>query len=86
MILKIIRFSNNRLYFQVQSCISNNRLYFQVQKLQEAAEIVKSRCEKLLHKNNQITKTKHKNIEKVCLEFQIKYKIYKNFIYISFTL
>uniref|UniRef100_A0A096MVR5 Outer dense fiber of sperm tails 2 like n=1 Tax=Papio anubis TaxID=9555 RepID=A0A096MVR5_PAPAN len=37
----------------------------QVQKLQEAAEIVKSRCENLLHKNNQITKTKNKNIEKV---------------------
>ncbi|XP_023064124.2 protein BCAP isoform X3 [Piliocolobus tephrosceles] len=37
----------------------------QVQKLQEAAEIVKSRCENLLHKNNQMTKTKNKNIEKV---------------------
>ncbi|NP_001382459.1 protein BCAP isoform l [Homo sapiens] len=37
----------------------------QVQKLQEAAEIVKSRCENLLHKNNQITKTKNKNVEKV---------------------
>ncbi|XP_011811483.1 PREDICTED: outer dense fiber protein 2-like isoform X3 [Colobus angolensis palliatus] len=37
----------------------------QVQKLQEAAEIVKSRCENLLHKNNQITETKNKNIEKV---------------------
>uniref|UniRef100_A0A2K6P9X6 Outer dense fiber of sperm tails 2 like n=1 Tax=Rhinopithecus roxellana TaxID=61622 RepID=A0A2K6P9X6_RHIRO len=37
----------------------------QVQKLQEAAEIVKSRCENLLHKNNQITKTKNKNIEKM---------------------
>uniref|UniRef100_A0A2I3GQC4 Outer dense fiber of sperm tails 2 like n=1 Tax=Nomascus leucogenys TaxID=61853 RepID=A0A2I3GQC4_NOMLE len=37
----------------------------QVQKLQEAAEIVKSRCENLLHKNNQITKTKNKNVAKV---------------------
>uniref|UniRef100_A0A8C9I9A3 Outer dense fiber of sperm tails 2 like n=1 Tax=Piliocolobus tephrosceles TaxID=591936 RepID=A0A8C9I9A3_9PRIM len=37
----------------------------QVQKLQEAAEIVKSRCENLLHKNNQMTKTKNKNIEKM---------------------
>ncbi|EAW73190.1 outer dense fiber of sperm tails 2 like [Homo sapiens] len=37
----------------------------QVQKLQEAAEIVKSRCENLLHKNNQITKTKNKNVEKM---------------------
>ncbi|XP_054387887.1 protein BCAP isoform X14 [Pongo abelii] len=37
----------------------------QVQKLQEAAEIVKGRCENLLHKNNQITKTKNKNVEKV---------------------
>ncbi|XP_011811482.1 PREDICTED: outer dense fiber protein 2-like isoform X2 [Colobus angolensis palliatus] len=37
----------------------------QVQKLQEAAEIVKSRCENLLHKNNQITETKNKNIEKM---------------------
>ncbi|XP_030680982.1 protein BCAP isoform X7 [Nomascus leucogenys] len=37
----------------------------QVQKLQEAAEIVKSRCENLLHKNNQITKTKNKNVAKM---------------------
>ncbi|XP_063567435.1 protein BCAP isoform X5 [Pongo abelii] len=37
----------------------------QVQKLQEAAEIVKGRCENLLHKNNQITKTKNKNVEKM---------------------
>ncbi|XP_063480370.1 protein BCAP isoform X13 [Symphalangus syndactylus] len=37
----------------------------QVQKLQEAAEIIKSRCENLLHKNNQITKTKNKNVAKV---------------------
>uniref|UniRef100_A0A2K6MCH5 Outer dense fiber of sperm tails 2 like n=1 Tax=Rhinopithecus bieti TaxID=61621 RepID=A0A2K6MCH5_RHIBE len=55
----------NELYFQVQSCISNNRLYFQVQKLQEAAEIVKADV---------------KICYKVCLEFQIKYKLYKNFI------
>ncbi|XP_054333922.1 protein BCAP isoform X12 [Pongo pygmaeus] len=37
----------------------------QIQKLQAAAEIVKGRCENLLHKNNQITKTKNKNVEKV---------------------
>ncbi|XP_063480349.1 protein BCAP isoform X4 [Symphalangus syndactylus] len=37
----------------------------QVQKLQEAAEIIKSRCENLLHKNNQITKTKNKNVAKM---------------------
>ncbi|KAM9685247.1 protein BCAP isoform 10-T12 [Trichechus inunguis] len=36
----------------------------QVQKLQEAAEIVKSRCENLLHENNQITKNKNKKLEK----------------------
>ncbi|XP_010589441.2 protein BCAP isoform X1 [Loxodonta africana] len=37
----------------------------QVQKLQEEAEIVKSRCENLLHENNQITKNKNKKLEKV---------------------
>ncbi|XP_074237241.1 protein BCAP isoform X3 [Saimiri boliviensis] len=37
----------------------------QVQKLQETAEIVKNRCENLLRKNNQITKTKNKNVEKM---------------------
>uniref|UniRef100_U3BL91 Outer dense fiber protein 2-like isoform d n=1 Tax=Callithrix jacchus TaxID=9483 RepID=U3BL91_CALJA len=37
----------------------------QVQKLQETAEIVKSRCENLLRKSNQITKTKNKYVEKV---------------------
>ncbi|XP_042637630.1 protein BCAP [Orycteropus afer afer] len=37
----------------------------QVQKLQEAAEIVKSRCENLLHENNQITKHKNKKLEKM---------------------
>ncbi|XP_049735633.1 protein BCAP isoform X3 [Elephas maximus indicus] len=37
----------------------------QVQKLQEAAEIVKSRCENLLHENNQITKNKNKKLEKM---------------------
>ncbi|XP_012320209.2 protein BCAP isoform X4 [Aotus nancymaae] len=37
----------------------------QVQKLQETAEIVKNRCENLLRKNNQIIKTKNKNVEKV---------------------
>nr|XP_012376061.1 protein BCAP isoform X5 [Dasypus novemcinctus] len=37
----------------------------QVQKLQEAAEMVKSRCEKLLHENNLITKNKNKKLEKV---------------------
>ncbi|XP_054333862.1 protein BCAP isoform X7 [Pongo pygmaeus] len=37
----------------------------QIQKLQAAAEIVKGRCENLLHKNNQITKTKNKNVEKM---------------------
>nr|XP_012320206.1 outer dense fiber protein 2-like isoform X2 [Aotus nancymaae] len=37
----------------------------QVQKLQETAEIVKNRCENLLRKNNQIIKTKNKNVEKM---------------------
>ncbi|XP_076976522.1 protein BCAP isoform X3 [Tamandua tetradactyla] len=37
----------------------------QVQKLQEAAEMVKSRCEKLLHENNLIAKNKNKKLEKV---------------------
>ncbi|XP_037682665.1 protein BCAP isoform X6 [Choloepus didactylus] len=37
----------------------------QVQKLQEAAEIVKSKCEKLLHENKLITKNKNKKLEKV---------------------
>ncbi|XP_075414079.1 protein BCAP isoform X3 [Tenrec ecaudatus] len=37
----------------------------QVQKLQEAAEIVKSRHENLLHENKQITKNKDKKLEKV---------------------
>ncbi|XP_008999873.4 protein BCAP isoform X3 [Callithrix jacchus] len=37
----------------------------QVQKLQDTAEIVKSRCENLLRKSNQITKTKNKYVEKV---------------------
>ncbi|XP_022352311.1 outer dense fiber protein 2-like isoform X2 [Enhydra lutris kenyoni] len=37
----------------------------QIQKLQEAAEIVKTRCENLLHENNLITKNKNKKLEKV---------------------
>ncbi|XP_066124851.1 protein BCAP isoform X7 [Saccopteryx bilineata] len=36
----------------------------QIQKLQEAAKMVKSRCEKLLTENNLITKNKNKKIEK----------------------
>ncbi|XP_032722931.1 protein BCAP isoform X3 [Lontra canadensis] len=37
----------------------------QIQKLQEAAEIVKTRCENLLHENNLITKNKNKKLEKI---------------------
>uniref|UniRef100_A0A8C6W9Z0 Outer dense fiber of sperm tails 2-like n=1 Tax=Nannospalax galili TaxID=1026970 RepID=A0A8C6W9Z0_NANGA len=37
----------------------------QVQKLQEAAEMVKSRCENLLHENNLIIKNKSKKLEKI---------------------
>ncbi|XP_078307855.1 protein BCAP isoform X7 [Panthera onca] len=37
----------------------------QIQKLQEAAEMVKSKCENLLHENNLITKNKNKKLEKV---------------------
>ncbi|XP_075855826.1 protein BCAP isoform X1 [Microcebus murinus] len=37
----------------------------QVQKLQEAAEMVKSRCENLLHENNLITKNKNKKLGKI---------------------
>ncbi|XP_040326788.1 protein BCAP isoform X4 [Herpailurus yagouaroundi] len=37
----------------------------QIQKLQEAAEMVKSRCENLLHENNLITKNKNKKLEKM---------------------
>ncbi|XP_047415693.1 protein BCAP isoform X2 [Sciurus carolinensis] len=37
----------------------------QVQKLQEAAEMVKSRCEKLLHENNLITKNKNKKLDEM---------------------
>ncbi|XP_062047643.1 protein BCAP isoform X4 [Lepus europaeus] len=37
----------------------------QVQKLQEAAEVVKKRCENLLHENKLITKSKDKKLEKV---------------------
>ncbi|XP_066124845.1 protein BCAP isoform X2 [Saccopteryx bilineata] len=37
----------------------------QIQKLQEAAKMVKSRCEKLLTENNLITKNKNKKIEKM---------------------
>ncbi|XP_024421120.2 protein BCAP isoform X3 [Desmodus rotundus] len=36
----------------------------QIQKLQEAAEMVKSRCENLLSENNLITKNKNKKLEK----------------------
>ncbi|KAM6220127.1 protein BCAP isoform 1-T1 [Rhynchocyon petersi] len=37
----------------------------QVQKLREAGEIVKSKCENLLHENSQITKSKSKKLEKI---------------------
>ncbi|XP_042135991.1 protein BCAP isoform X3 [Peromyscus maniculatus bairdii] len=37
----------------------------QVQKLQEAAEMVKSRCKNLLHENNLIIKNKNKKLEKI---------------------
>nr|XP_036868422.1 protein BCAP isoform X1 [Manis javanica]XP_036868423.1 protein BCAP isoform X1 [Manis javanica]XP_036868425.1 protein BCAP isoform X1 [Manis javanica] len=37
----------------------------QIEELQEAAEIVKSRCENLLHENNLITKNKNKKLEKM---------------------
>ncbi|XP_072830156.1 protein BCAP isoform X9 [Vicugna pacos] len=37
----------------------------QIQKLQEAAEMVKSRCENLLQENNLITKNKNKKLKKV---------------------
>ncbi|XP_060248569.1 protein BCAP isoform X5 [Meriones unguiculatus] len=37
----------------------------QVQKLQEAAEMVKSRCKNLLHENNLIIKNKNKKLEKM---------------------
>ncbi|KAM6220128.1 protein BCAP isoform 2-T2 [Rhynchocyon petersi] len=37
----------------------------QVQKLREAGEIVKSKCENLLHENSQITKSKSKKLEKM---------------------
>ncbi|XP_027624554.1 protein BCAP isoform X3 [Tupaia chinensis] len=37
----------------------------QVEKLQEAAEMVKSRCENLLHENNLITKNKNRKLEKM---------------------
>ncbi|XP_021013582.1 protein BCAP isoform X3 [Mus caroli] len=37
----------------------------QVQKLQEAAEMVKSRCKNLLHENNLIVTNKNKKLEKV---------------------
>nr|KAF6383070.1 outer dense fiber of sperm tails 2 like [Pipistrellus kuhlii] len=36
----------------------------QIQKLQEAAEMVKSRCENLLSENNLVTKNKNKKLEK----------------------
>ena len=48
---------------------SNNIFYFQIQNLQEAAEMVKSRCENLLSENNLITKNKNKKLEKVSLPF-----------------
>ncbi|KAL1772082.1 outer dense fiber protein 2-like isoform X1 [Sigmodon hispidus] len=38
---------------------------FKVQKLQEAAEMVKSRCKNLLHENSLIVKNKNKKLEKV---------------------
>lgn len=44
--------------------------YYQIQKLQEAAEMVKSRSENLLSENNLITKNKNKKLEKVSLTFK----------------
>nr|KAF6379634.1 outer dense fiber of sperm tails 2 like [Myotis myotis] len=43
--------------------LENTKL--KVQKLQEAAEMVKSRCENLLSENNLITKNKNKKLEKM---------------------
>uniref|UniRef100_A0A5F9C8Q1 Outer dense fiber of sperm tails 2 like n=1 Tax=Oryctolagus cuniculus TaxID=9986 RepID=A0A5F9C8Q1_RABIT len=43
--------------------LENTKL--KVQKLQEAAEVVKNRCENLLHENKLITKRKDKKLEKV---------------------
>ncbi|XP_014643830.1 PREDICTED: outer dense fiber protein 2-like isoform X2 [Ceratotherium simum simum] len=37
----------------------------QIQKLQEAAEMVKNKCENLLHENNLVTENKNKKLEKV---------------------
>uniref|UniRef100_A0A2K6MCF3 Outer dense fiber of sperm tails 2 like n=1 Tax=Rhinopithecus bieti TaxID=61621 RepID=A0A2K6MCF3_RHIBE len=62
------------VFYMVQTI---NELYFQVQscisnnRLYFQVQKFKSRCENLL--------------QKVCLEFQIKYKLYKNFICIFFT-
>lgn len=44
--------------------------FFKVQKLQEAAEMVKSRCKNLLHENNLIIKNKNKKLEKVSLKLK----------------
>ncbi|XP_044920742.1 protein BCAP isoform X3 [Mustela putorius furo] len=43
--------------------LENTKL--KIQKLQEAAEMVKTRCENLLHENNLITKNKNKKLEKM---------------------
>ncbi|XP_014643832.1 PREDICTED: outer dense fiber protein 2-like isoform X4 [Ceratotherium simum simum] len=37
----------------------------QIQKLQEAAEMVKNKCENLLHENNLVTENKNKKLEKM---------------------
>lgn len=42
--------------------------FFKVQKLQEAAEMVKSRCKILLHENNLIIRNKNKRLEKVSVK------------------
>lgn len=52
-------------YFTVSVCVC-----FKVQKLQEAAEVVKSRCKNLLHENNLIIKNKNKKLEKVSLKLR----------------
>lgn len=43
--------------------------YFQIQKVQEAAEMIKSRCKNLLQENSLITKNKNKKLKKVGLTF-----------------
>lgn len=42
--------------------------FFKVQKLQEAAEMVKSRCKNLLHENNLIIRNKNKRLAEVSVK------------------